>query len=108
MHIQQLNNSSKEALEQEILSSQAAMLIMFSAQWCGPCKIMKSIVEDLAPEFQNQVKFINVDVEAHQQLSSQFMVSILPTFLICKNGEKVKRLSGIQDKQVLAQTLSQL
>jgi thioredoxin 1 len=105
---EQLNNSFDKELENEILGSQDAVLVMFSARWCGPCKIMKPIVEDLAQEFQNQVKFINVDVEEHRQLSSKFMVSNLPTFLIHKDGEKIKRLNGIQDKQVLAQTLSQL
>lgn len=97
-----------EKLENEILQSEIPVLVKFFAKWCGPCKVMQPIFEELEQEFHNQAKFIKIDVEENQYLANKFIVLSLPTFLIYKNGKRLKQLTGVQEKQVLAQTLKQL
>ena len=94
-------------VEDEILQSQTPVLTFFFASWCGPCKIMKPVVEELEREF-HQVRFIKLDVEKNQYLADKFMVLKLPTFLIYQNGKKLKQLTGLQEKEILSQYLRHL
>ena len=95
----ELEMSSKNF--KEILDSNEKVLVDFYADWCGPCKMMAPVVEELAEELNGVAKVGKVNVDNNQDLAMQFNVMSIPTLIIFKNGEAVKRFVGVTDKQDL-------
>ena len=76
-------------------------LIDFYADWCGPCKVMKPIFENVAPDYEGKVEFKKVDVEEETELSAKFGIMSIPTFVILKDEQEVSRKMGAMPEQVL-------
>jgi len=88
----------KNNFEIEVLKNKGIVLVDFYAQWCGPCKMTGPIIEQLAEEVSN-VKFVKVDVDQNQELSSQYQVFSIPTFLIFKDGQVVNQFVGALSRE---------
>jgi thioredoxin 1 len=88
----------KNNFEQEVLKTKGVVLVDFYATWCGPCKVTGPIIDQLAEEMKN-VKFVKVDVDQNQELSSQYQVFSIPTFLVVKDGQVVNQFVGAQSKE---------
>ncbi len=84
----------------QVKDSEETWLIDFWAEWCGPCKKLSPIFNEVSEEVDS-VKFGKVDMQENQQLGTQFGVRALPTLLIVKNGEEVARSSGVMKKEEL-------
>lgn len=91
--------------EQEVVKSELPVLIDFWAPWCGPCRMMAPVVEDLAVELAGKAKIAKVNVDENQELAMQFNVMSIPTFLIFKNGVVVDQLVGGMEKDQLKEKL---
>lgn len=78
--------------------STGVVFVDFYADWCGPCKIMSPILEELATEMTD-VKFVKVDVDAEMELSQRYGVMSIPTFVVFKDGKQVGGFIGARDKQ---------
>lgn len=89
---------NKNNFEVEVLKNKGIVLVDFFATWCGPCKMTGPIIDQLAEEVKN-VKFVKVDVDQNQELSSQYQIFSIPTFLIFKNGQVVGQFVGAQSKE---------
>lgn len=97
----------KNNFQEEVINHKGIVLVDFFAQWCGPCKMTGPIIDDLSEEMKN-IKFVKVDVDANQELSSQYNVFSIPTFIIFKNGEAVNQFVGALGKEVFLSEINKV
>lgn len=92
---------------QEIVSSEKPTLVDFHATWCGPCKAMAPVLDQLKKELKDEVRILKIDVDKNQELASKLGVRGVPTFILYKSGKKVWRQSGAIDKHILIQKIKE-
>jgi thioredoxin 1 len=90
---------------QEIINSEHPVLVDFWAEWCGPCKMIGPIVEELAGDYTGKAVIGKVDVDSNPMVASQFGIRSIPTLLFFKDGKIVDKQVGAVPKAVLAQKL---
>ncbi len=90
----------------EVMNSQTPVLIDFWAEWCGPCRMIAPIVEELAKEYDGKLKVGKVDVDANPQISMDFGIRSIPTLMIFKGGKVVDQIIGAVPKRTLVDRVS--
>jgi len=99
---------SDKNFESEVLSGEGVVLVDFWAPWCGPCKMIAPIVEELAKDFDGKVKVGKLNVDENPQVAGQFGVMSIPTIIIFKDGSPKETFIGVQSKVFLADKLKAL
>lgn len=102
MALEITDNSFKET----VLNSDKPVLVDFWAVWCGPCRMLGPIIEEIAHDFEGKAVVGKVDVDNNQQVSVDYGIRNIPTVLIFKNGEVVDKIVGVAPKEVIAEKLS--
>lgn len=93
--------------EEKVLNSGSVTVVDFWAQWCGPCRAIAPIIEELADEYADSALIGKVDVDANQELAMQYSIRSIPTILILKDGEVVEKHVGAITKPALKAKLDQ-
>jgi len=91
--------------EEEVKKSTVPVLVDFWAPWCGPCRKISPIVDELATELEGKVKVVKVNTDENLKITQEFSISGIPSILIFKNGEAVERLVGLMQKSQLISNL---
>ncbi|CAM3924209.1 thioredoxin [Lederbergia lenta] len=85
---------------------EGVVLVDFWAPWCGPCKMIAPVLEELDAELGEKAKIVKVDVDDNQETASQYGIMSIPTLLVFKDGEQVDKTVGFQSKEQLAELLN--
>lgn len=93
--------------ESVVVNSDIPVLLDFWAPWCGPCKMIAPVLDELAPEFEGKVKIVKMNVDDNQATPAQFGVRSIPTLLLIKNGQVVATQVGALPKTQLANFINQ-
>lgn len=91
----------------ELITAEKPVLVDFYADWCGPCKAMSPIIQEVARSTQGQARVIKVDIDKSEEAARAYQVQAVPTFIIFKKGNIVWRHSGMVDKNTLVNLLQQ-
>lgn len=91
--------------DQEVLKSDVPVLVDFWAPWCGPCKMVAPLVEQIAEEYQGKLKVVKLNTDENQEVSIRYGIRSIPTLGIFKNGQVVDAVIGAVPKQYLEQKL---
>ena len=100
-------NFTEANFNQEVLQSEQPVLLDFWAPWCGPCRRVSPIVEEIAAEVSGVVKVGKVNIDEHPKLASQFRVMSIPTLVVVKNGKPVSTSVGVKSKQEILNMLAE-
>ena len=93
-----VTNLNEKNFDEEVLKSDKTVLIDFWASWCGPCRMMSPVIDQIAEEMGDTVKVCKINIDEEQNLAVKYNVMSIPTFVVIKDGKEIGRSIGVQDK----------
>jgi thioredoxin 1 len=101
----QVLSVSDNTFETNVLASELLVLVDFWAPWCGPCRMIAPILEDIAARFEGRVNVVKLNVDDHPAMASQYGIRSIPALVIFKAGQQVDTIAGVVPVQTLVQAL---
>lgn len=92
--------------QSEVIESNIPVLVDFWAIWCGPCKMIAPVIDEIAKEYDGKLKVVKVDVDANQRISTQYGIRSIPTLMLFKGGKVVEQIIGAVSKRYLIEKVT--
>ena len=96
------------SFETEVLQNKGPVIVDFFAPWCGPCKMLAPVIEEVSESYDGKVKVCKVDIDESDEISSKYGVQSVPTLIFFKDGAEIDRSVGFQDFDDLSETIDGL
>jgi thioredoxin 1 len=103
-----ISEVSDNTFENDVLKSELPVLVDFWAPWCGPCKAIGPVIEEISKEYDGKVKFFKCNVDDNPATPGNYGIRAIPTLLLFKDGEKKEQIVGMVDKSKIADALSKV
>ena len=100
-----LVHTSDDTFENDVLKSEVPVLVDFWAEWCGPCKAIAPILEEIAGDYNGRLQIVKLDVDSNQKIPPQFGIRSIPTLILFKNGVVEAQHVGATSKRLLKEFL---
>ncbi len=101
-------DTSDSTFEVDVIGSELPVLVDFWAPWCGPCRMVAPIVEELAEEYEGKVKFVKLNTDENPQVAGKYGIRSIPTLLVFKGGKPVGQIVGFRPKSDLEKRLQEV
>jgi thioredoxin 1 len=101
----EINDSS---FKSEVTDSQMPVLVDFWAPWCGPCRMVAPVLEELAKEYEGKVKVVKLNIDENQGTATEYGVRSIPTLILFKDGKECEKMIGVQSKENLKQMVDKI
>lgn len=101
-------NVNDEGFEKEVINSNIPVLVDFWAPWCGPCRMIAPIVEEISEEYNGRIKVVKINTDENPNTASDYQISAIPTLLFFKNGKVVKELVGVMPKEEIKKVIDDI
>ena len=98
---------TEKDFQNEVIKSQVPVLVDFWAEWCGPCRMIGPIIDQIALDLNGKLKVAKINVDNEQQLAARFNIMSIPTLLLFKNGEVVEQIVGAMSKDQLLKKINE-
>ncbi len=99
---------SSENFQEEVMGSSLPVLVDFYAEWCGPCKMISPVIDELAKAYEGKIKVAKLDIDQAGDIASSHGVMSIPTIIFFKNGKKVEEKTGALDKEQLEELIQKV
>ena len=96
---------NEQIFEGEVLNSNIPVVVDFWATWCGPCRKLSPLVEEIAQEYVDKIKFVKLNIEQDKEIAKKYSISGIPCLLVFKNGEPVERIVGLMTKSTIVSNI---
>jgi thioredoxin 1 len=93
------------SFEQDVISSEVPVLVDFWAPWCGPCRVVASVVDEIANQYEGKIKVVKLNTDDNPNVATQYGIRSIPTLMLFKGGQKVDSVVGAVPKSTIANTI---
>lgn len=101
-------NITQENFQKEVLESETPVILDFWAEWCGPCKMMGPVFEELSKEYEGKLKFGKVNTEDQPELAGEFQIRGIPSLSVIKGDKEIDRITGFAPKEALKEKIDKI
>lgn len=108
MAAENIITATESNFTEEVLKSNTPVLVDFWAEWCGPCRMIAPVLNELATEYDGKVKIAKVNIDEHQNLAMQYKVTSIPTLLLIKDGQVMEQMVGAKSKRDLKASIDRV
>lgn len=100
------SNITDESFDKEVLNSDLPVVVDFWAEWCGPCKMLAPIIEEISKELDGKVKIFKMNIDENPEIPSKYGIRSIPTIMLFKNGKQVDTIIGVKQKIFLLEWIN--